>query len=104
MLNWLADFFAGFYDMFGTHGRGGTSVVYLVFFTTIIGVFGGLIYRAILNAKPRAASDTDNWAKSPERPASGPQRSSIRQRRNRRFDRRNRGQGYSVRRGTRVED
>jgi len=47
MFEILISFFQGFYDFFGTHGRGGTFLIYMVLMTMLIGVGGGLIYRLV---------------------------------------------------------
>lgn len=87
----------GFFDWFGFNGDNDFTTALSLFLIIIIGV----ITLASMQSPMK-------WKRFKKRktPRGTPIRAhtSIRQRRVRRRDRRNRGEGYSVRRGTRVED
>ena len=88
---------SGFLDWFGFNGDNDFSTALSLFLIIIIGVIAIASMQGPMKWKRFKKRKT---------PRGTPIRAhtSIRQRRVRRRDRRDRGQGYSVRRGTRVED
>jgi len=89
----------GLLTWIGLDGGNGSATGISLFLILVIGVIVIANMQAPLRWRPLRKSKRKTQRGTPIRA-----HTSIRQRRVRRRDRRNRGQGYSVRRGTRVED